>query len=579
MKQNSLYCFQQPVVIFFTLLCTVLLTIPGTLKGQSFEEGLAHYESGEFTQAAALFDQIHTNKGLLFAGKSYWGNKDLATARSRLLKVNAVNGKQLSTEANYTLSLIDIQQKKYDQALHKLFQLARQEVMPRIATESQDLYDGLLNYLTFDQRLKIMQNSQQDTLLYDLASTALGRVDYNQAQILVTKIENSVDNIDSGQISKLSAKIEDQSAYQQLQKREQLEPFEGLTHSIGIALPSYDPQKNEYSVSRGLYLGFTLAAEQFNEQHEVTIDFVYENTGTEADSSQQALEALKSRGVDATLGPLFSEKAKTMSNISSQYEIPIIAPLANSSSITKKGGYFYQINPPLKVHGKNMARYAMESLNIDSVAIIAERGSLGEASAKAFRNEFEKRGGGISHFFVEDLGTRGQGLSKYARFFSGSQNSSSVSALYAPFTGDSAPALIRRLLRQLNTLESNITILGSPEWASRSSSSNKIGERPVYFTESFYTQPNSKTIDQFKLDFRNRFNTEANRFAMIGYDTATFVLKALEEAVNPERLQKKMVSQPPYNGLITNIEFRGDNVNQKLMIFKITDRDTYLVNE
>lgn len=580
MKLRSYHNFQAFLLSFALLLLSSTVT-PSIVNGQSFDEGMQLYQDGEYAKAAALFDKIHTNRGLLFAGKAYWSAKDFETARSRLLKVASIsgNGMQLSAEADYTLSLIDIKQKKFGDALSRLFNITQQDHIPQLSSESKELYDGLLRYLTFDQRLEIMQSSEQDTLLYDLASTAMGRVDYNQAQILVTKMENMVDDIRSSQIDELTSLLENKSEYSQLQEKTKLEAFEGLVYDIGIALPAYSPQKREYGVSRGLYLGFTLAAEQFNRQHKMKINFVYENTGAEADSAQQALESLKNAGVDAILGPLFSERAQTMAEVSEQYQTPIIAPLANSASITQKKGFFYQINPTFNVHGKNMANYAYESLNIDSVAVIAQKKSSGATFAKAFQEQFEKKGGGVPHFFVEDLGPRGEGLSRYSRFLAGDSETSSISAVYAPFTGETAPALIDHLLRQLNTLESNITILGSPEWANRSFSSNKIGQRPVYFTESFYTQPNSTQIDRFKLDFRNRFKTDANRFAMIGYDTATFLLNAIERVVNPQLLQQELANQPAYNGIITNIDFQGSNVNQTLMIFKITDRDTYLIRE
>ncbi|MCW9706355.1 ABC transporter substrate-binding protein [Fodinibius salsisoli] len=570
----------QAVLFLFICVLFVGTASPKLVSGQSFDEGIQLYQDGEYAKAAALFDKIHTNRGLLFAGKAYWNSQDFNTARSRLLKVADVTPPQLAYEATYTLSLIDIRQKKYGDALPKLFRLTQQQDMPQIATQSQELYEGLLLYLTYNQRLEIMQTSVPDTILFDLTANAMGRVDYNSAQILVTKMKNMVDDIPSSQIDELTSLIENEPEYLQLQEKTKLEAFEGLTHNIGIALPAFSPDKREYSVSRGLYLGFMLAAEQFNEQHKMKVNFVYENTGAEADSAQKALESLKNAGVDAILGPLFSERAQTMAEVSKQYQTPIIAPLANSASLTEDEGYFYQVNPSFDVHGQNMADYAYESLNVDSVAIIAQKGSLGAISAKAFQEQFKKKGGGIPHFFVEELGQRGEGLSRYSRFLAGDPETNSISAVYAPFTEEeTAPALIDHLLRQLNTLESNITILGSPEWANRSFSSDKIGQRPVYFTESFYTQPNNTQIDRFKIDFRNRFRTEANRFAMIGYDTAMFLLNTIERVVNPGLLQQELVNQPPYNGLITNIDFKGSNVNQKLMIFKLTDRDSYLVRE
>lgn len=567
----------------FFLSLALLFVFYTPVQGQSFDQGLQLYQEGEYAKAAILFDQIHTSQGLLFAGKSYFGMKDFATAKSRLLKIEEDNNPQFSTEADYTLSLIHFKQKDFGDALIRLSALSGQQVNSQIAVESENLYDGILKYLTFDQRNEILGYTESDSLKYDLVSTALGRVDVDEARILFTKMRNSTDNISSDQLEEISSILNDDAQYADLQENTSLEPPPGLTYNIGVALPAYPADKNEYRVAQGLYLGYTLAAEQFNDQHDTKINLTYQNTGIESDSAQQALEVLTSTGVDAIVGPLFSERAQTMANVSEDHQTPILAPLANSESISQEDGYFFQINPTVSIHGKSMADYAVRSLNFDKVAVIAARGSDGEISAKAFREEMEELNADVPYFFIEDLGSRGYGLSKYTRLLSDEQSSaaadSSVPAVYVPFTGNTATTLIDHLLGQLNTLESRIAILGSQEWANASFSSDKIGARPVYFTESFYDRPGSTKINRFESEFRSRFNRAPNRFAMIGYDTATFLLQTLERVVNPVLLKEGLFEQPPYRGLGTNIHFNGSNINQKLMLFKITSGGTHLISE
>ncbi|SHE38409.1 ABC-type branched-chain amino acid transport system, substrate-binding protein [Fodinibius roseus] len=569
------------------LVATAFLLLAGPASfpaahGQSLEKGIKLYQDGEYAKAAGLFDQIHSDQGLLFAGKSYFGMKDYATARSRLLNIREENNPQILTEANYTLSLIHFKQKDFGEALSRLAPLTSQQLSPEIAAESNRLYEDLLKYLTFEQRNTIMDAVESDSVRYDLVSSALGRVELEEARTLFTKLRNGTETISSDQLEEISSLLSDDAEYADLQEVTGLEAPGGLTYTIGVALPAYSPDKNDYPVVRGLYLGYTLAAEQFNRRHEVNVELTYHNTGIESDSARQALEVLSSTGVDAVVGPLFSERAQSMAKVSSQHRTPILAPLANSESITRKDGYFFQVNPPLSIHGKNMARFAVRTLNFDKIAVLAERGTLGEISAKAFRREMEQLNAEVPYFFVENLGSSGYGLSQYTRYFTEDRLStaeSSVSAVYAPFTGDATPALIDHLLGQLNSLESNVAVLGSQEWANANTSTDKIGTRAVYFTESFYSRPGSAEIDQFESRFRDRFNQDPNRFAMIGYDTAMFLLQTLDRVVNPALLKEGLADQPPYNGLITNIHFNGSNINQKLMLFKITNSSTHLISE
>src|SRR5699024_11455502 len=131
---------------------------------------------------------------------------------------------------------------------------------------------------------------------------------------------------------------------------------------------SSDLNQREYQIARGLYQGAMLAAEQFNADHEAQINFFFQNTGTKADSAQQALEAFKRLDVDAVIGPLFSRQARTMARVANQFQKPIIAPLANAQGIAEKGGYIYQINTTCKVHGKVMSKFADELLEVNKCA-------------------------------------------------------------------------------------------------------------------------------------------------------------------------------------------------------------------
>jgi ABC-type branched-subunit amino acid transport system substrate-binding protein len=74
-------------------------------------------------------------------------------------------------------------------------------------------------------------------------------------------------------------------------------------------------------------------------------------------------------------------------------------------------------------------------------------------------------------------------------------------------------------------------------------------------------------VKQFTEEFKKRFDTEPNRFAMIGYDTATFVLNTLARIGNPDLLKNALKEQPLYEGLIGNIFFNGTHINQEVKIF------------
>src|SRR5699024_6312059 len=390
-----------------SLFLFLLLVICSSAAAQnaSFEEALSLYEEGDFAKAAVLFDRIHSDHALLFAGKSYYNLEDYATAKNRLLTVQERNANQLYGEAGYTLSLIHIKNTDFSDALAELWNLKKMKAYTTLAADSEQLYKNILKGLNFRQRLAIMNETDQDSLLFDLSQSAMGRVSYEDAQILFTKMRKSVDEIPASQIEQLGQILEDQSKYAILKERTDIEPLPGgETYKIGIALPAFAPGQREYNVASGLYKGAMLAAEQFNASHSTRINFFFQNTGTQTDSTKQALEQFKDLEVNAVIGPLFSEQARTISRLAGQLQKPIIAPLANAQNIAEKGGYVYQINPTFKVHGKVMARFADELLEDNKTAVLAQNNTVGELSAEAFRSETKKLDGMVSDYFVENMG-------------------------------------------------------------------------------------------------------------------------------------------------------------------------------
>jgi len=562
-----------------TVMLLLAVNFSITAQDSSFKDALSEYQNENFAKAAVAFDQIHSDRALLFAGKSYYNLHDYDTALERLLLVQDRNNDQLYGEAGYTLSLIYTKELDFTKALQQLWEVKKMKAYTQLSASSQELYDNILSYLNFEQRLDIMEESSRDSLLYDLSRTAMGRVNFDEAQILFTKMRKNVDEISSSRIDSLERVLENEGQYEELNKNTDLKPLPGLSYNIGIALPTYDSDKSEYRVARGLYKGAMLAAENFNKQHEMNIRFSFQSTGTNADSARQALESLADMGVDAIIGPLFSKQAQQMSRMADQFQTPIVAPLANDQNIADQSEYVYQINPTYQVHGKVMAKFASQLLENNRIAVLAQQNKAGNSASESFRNKIKEEGGEISSYFVKNMGPDGYQLSSYVRYIT-ENSDSSASAIYAPFGGNNTSTLIDLLLRQLSTLDSDIVpIFGLPEISNANINPDYLKSRDIYFTESFYTKPSDHNIDRFKSSYKKRFHEAPNRFALIGYDTASYLFGTLDRIVNPARLQQQLPEQSLYNGLITNIHFDGHNVNQTLMVFKITKNGAVLVSE
>lgn len=566
-------------LLFITLFA--ILTTGAKAQSQSFEEGLSFYEEGQYAKAAAIFDRINSAEAQLFAGKSYFSMGQYVKANLFLNQISRNAPREIYFEAVYTSALSDFQLKQFDNALSKLRIFHDQNVKTQLVTDGIQFYNDILNYLTLNQRKQVYQSTDSGKIKYDVVRTALGKVNYSTAKMLINEFKStgSSDSL-AVNIQELESMVSDSLNYaMQIAFGRQLEAPDGITYNIGAALPQYDTSDRNFETSQGLYFGYLLAAEEFNQQHNDKKAFIrYKNTGADTDSSEYVMTDFAwNYNVDAVLGPLFSEPAGEMSKLAEMYQIPMLAPLANSDTLNIDNPYVFQANPTFGSHGKRMAQFAVNRLNMDTLAVLAEKNSLGEASAYAFRREAEKSGAKVVHFFVEDLESQGYEVAEYTEFITADSLKAdsltgyyNIDAVYAPFTGQAAPTLIDLLLIDLQALNSDVVVLGSQEWGATNIPEDRLGNREIYFTESYYINRQSDRVELFRENYRNRFGMDANRFAMIGYDAASFLLQTLERVKNPALLKNALPKQTLYEGLISNINFDGTHVNQEVKVFRLS---------
>lgn len=563
------------------LVWIALFVVTKTSSAQNFDEGLSLYEEGQYEEAAAIFDQLDSSEGRLFSGKSYFSLGQYVKAKKILNQLSSSAPKDIYLEAQYTAALSNFQLKQFARSLEQLETFFSESVRTQLVTDGIQLYRNILNYLSLDQRREVYHATDSPKIKFDAIRTAMGKVDYPTAKLLINQFRN-LDDSDTHlqQVKELESTVSDSLNYaMEIAFGENLRAPEGITYNIGAALPSYQPEDPEFSISQGLYFGYLLAAEEYNQQHNDKKVFIrYQNTGASIDSSQHVMTNFAwNYAIDAVLGPLFSEPATGIARLAELYQVPVLAPLANSDSLNIDNPYVFQANPTFRSHGEKMAEFAVNTLAMDTLAVLADRNSLGETSAFAFRNRAEKLGAKVEYFYLEDLGAQGYEISEFTKYFTSDSvevDSQFVQveldAVYAPFTGQAAPTLIDLLLIDMQAMDSDVTILGSQEWGATNIPEDRIRDLEIYFSESYYLNTRSNRLEQFRQNYRDRFGLEANRFAMIGYDAANYLFQTLDEVENPALLKNALSRQPLYEGLINNIHFDGKHVNQEVKIFKLS---------
>lgn len=545
-------------------------------SAQSIDLAKQLYQEGDYQRAARIFEQLNSQESNLFTGKSYFALGQFLRAHHYLDNAITMSTNDAFTlEARYTKALNNFQLKNYTSSLEEFFEIKRLNSGSVFVSRSESMYDQILNYLSLKQVFQVFQETVNDDIRFDLLTSSIGKFSYSQALTILRRYKSSTVSYNPTRLAQIETALSDSITYgQQVIPTKYFEAPYGMTYRIGVALPEFDLEAEEYEISQHLYFGIQLAVEEFNEENRSKKIFLsFKNTNSIQEQPENLFDQLVwEDNIDAVIGPLFSETAVVFSNLAEQYEVPMLTPLANSDALNLGNKYVFQFNPTFSVRGKRMAQYAVNTLGLDTLAILAEKNSLGEASARAFRNEAEELGAFIKYFFLEDLESTGYSILEYTNYFSQSDTlepAKGLKGIYAPFTGAVAPALVSALLTDLEASRSDYVLLGSEEWRNTDLSVRRLPETSIYYTQSFDIDYESIQVEDFSSRFRLRFQAEPNQFAFIGYDVASLLFSVIERVENPAYLKEGLRELSSYRGFTSRVRFSGEHINQNISINSI----------
>jgi ABC-type branched-subunit amino acid transport system substrate-binding protein len=547
------------------------------LNAQSLSEALELYRAEQFSEALAIFEQLDDDQAFLFAGKSHLALSSYHDAIRYFRKAENSDRSAIRHEALYSNAIAQFRLKNYDRSLDYLYRILSSEERSGVRFDAQRFYRQILSYLSVGERFETLQRSDRASVRYDLVNQSKTFVDEGTYYGLVSQLLRM--EPDSTLRAELKESLRVETEIRQFFDRYPAAP-QGMVYHIGVVLPEFAEDDPDFLIPRNLYQGMMLAADDFNSRNpDKKVRLFFKNSAENPDTAAAALTELKwGRNADAIIGPLFSEPARRMAQLAEEYRIPMLAPLANSDEINLDYNYTFQLNPTFEVHGRNMARFAVRELGLDTLAVITESGSLGSAAASSFRREAERLGAFISYYIDEDFASFGYDISGFTEVFTpdsvliDSLNYIPSQAIYAPFTGQAAPTLTNLLLNDLEAMRSQAVILGSEEWANANLSAFQRRLFEIYYTEAFGSTADTSAVEFFREDFETRFGSEADRFAKIGYDAATYLFRALETAGNPVYLGKALREESVMNGMALRVEFDGNRINQHVFINGLTPR-------
>jgi branched-chain amino acid transport system substrate-binding protein len=295
-------------------------------------------------------------------------------------------------------------------------------------------------------------------------------------------------------------------------------------------------------------------------------ELLAEDDAADPKQGTAAAQKLVDSKVNGVIGHLNSGTSIPASKIYSDAGVPQISPSATNPKFTRNGYKTAFRVVADDVHlGGTLGKYAVTQLKGKSIAVIDDRTAYGQGVA----DEFEK-------------GVKGAGGKTVAREFTNDKATDFTAILTSikaknpdvVFFGG-MDAVAGPMLRQMKQLGINAKFMGGDGICSGELpklAAGTMGDGQVVCAEAGGVEGESKkSMDQFKADFKKKFNADVQIYAPYVHDAVNVMVDAMVKAgsAEPAKYLPVLAKTSGYKGVTGTISFdeKGDIKNGALTLF------------
>ena len=317
--------------------------------------------------------------------------------------------------------------------------------------------------------------------------------------------------------------------------------------------------------------GVKLAVEDINKAGGLLgkqIKLVTEDNQGKPSETQTVVQKLINRDkVIAVLGEVASSNSKAGAPICQQNKIPMISPASTNPEVTNIGDYIFRVCFIDPFQATVMSKFAINSLKVKKVAVLIDQ-----------KNAYST---GLADNFIKTFTSMGGEIIEQQKYSEGDKDfkaqltsikSKNPDAVFIPgyFTEVGLIAI------QAREIGLNIPLFGSDGWESEKLTEGKAKDalEGCFFSTHVSTEDPSPKIQDFLKKYRDKYKSEPDAMAFLGYDAAALLFDAIKRANSTEGQKirdeiAKTKDFPGVTGMITINEQR--NAVKPAVILQIKD--------
>ena len=390
---------------------------------------------------------------------------------------------------------------------------------------------------------------------------------------------------------------------------------ESDTLHVAVVLPLTGPLS---TIGSAILDGIKFSAMTFMDSTDAGVELhIYDNESKLSETIRIARKVRDDPRLIAMIGPLTNENVKGTAAVLEGHSIPVIAPTATENHLTNLSQGIFQFRSTRERKAMAMAEYAVQTLGLQTFAIIAPSTEYGQQLADNFAVRVDELGGIIQYqgWYVgepKDLSKvhfrriREQGLEElYHKFQADSLRLDSlligltsegdsvnvyeeqlqpIFRKSRPTRGDSLGVELshidgiffpihegnmRYILYQLASDNLNTHVLGDENWLDKDILKKEVAR---YITDLTLVAGDRLGFQQISPAFSDEyiriFKHRPDQYDYMGFDVMGMLLEAAQYAGgSSSKLWEVMINSPNYEGLVHQVQWGGDTRRENDLVF------------
>ena len=252
--------------------------------------------------------------------------------------------------------------------------------------------------------------------------------------------------------------------------------------------------------------------------------------------------------VIAIIGPNRSTHAVAVGPIAQQYRVPMITTAASNPNVTAAGDFVFMASVTDTFQGKVLAQFAIEELDVTTVAILTLSGDVyTEGISEFFARNFSRLGGEIvaNEFYESGTTDFTEQLTRIA--------ATQPEALFiSSFAGEIAPITQQaRAISLQNATGIPTLFLGTDTWDNEVLLADKDAEvEGSFFTTHFSPDTDEPTARAFIDAYQSIYGGVPTGGIAVNYDAVKLLFEAIEQAgsLDPDEVRQQLAATENYIG-------------------------------